>query len=125
MKTLRASEPSDGVERQDLRADNQNAPRIHELKCWPEFYASLLSGDKTFELRKDDRGYRVGDALWLREWRRLTVAPQTGAYTGREMWKAVTYVLSGWGLEPGYVCLGLGPHCIVTKPLIEGNEDNP
>ena len=79
----------------------------HELKCWPEFYGALASGEKTFELRKDDRRFRAGDVLWLREWRRLRVDPVEGEYTGREMRRTVTYVLSGMGLEPGYVCMAL------------------
>ena len=83
----------------------------HELKTWPEFYRCLESGEKTFELRKDDRGFRAGDVLRLREWRRLRVVDGVaeGEYTGREMRRTVTYVLSGFGLERGYVALGLSP----------------
>jgi len=86
------------------------APREHELKCWPEFFRALLSGAKTFELRRDDRGFRVWDVLWLREWRRLRIVNghDEGEYTGREMRRVVTYVLSGSGLATGFVCLGLG-----------------
>jgi hypothetical protein len=31
---------------------------FHELKMWPEFFKHVWSGDKTFELRVDDRGFR-------------------------------------------------------------------
>lgn len=84
-------------------------PVEHELKCWPEFFRAIESNGKTFELRKDDRGFHVGDVLWLREWRRLKVVDgvSEGEYTGREMRRCITYVLSGWGLEPGYVCMSL------------------
>jgi hypothetical protein len=40
----------------------------HELKCWPPYFERLLDGSKTFEVRKDDRGYQTGDWLVLREW---------------------------------------------------------
>ena len=50
----------------------------HELKVWPEFWPALASGEKTFELRKDDRGFRAGDILWLREWSKA--AGYTGDY---------------------------------------------
>ena len=42
--------------------------REHDLKTWSPFYAAVASGAKTFELRKDDRNYSVGDVLLLREW---------------------------------------------------------
>lgn len=75
--------------------------KIHELKTWPEFFKDVISGAKTFELRKDDRGFRAGDILWLREW------TQKEGYTGRETKRKILYVLSGLGLEKGYVCMAL------------------
>lgn len=41
---------------------------IHELKVWPDFFDDLCSGKKSFELRKLDRPFAVGDTLCLREW---------------------------------------------------------
>lgn len=78
--------------------------REHELKCWPTFFGDVLSGVKPFEVRRDDRDFRVGDDLWLREWDALD------GYSGREMVKRVTYVLLGdqFGIEVGYCVLGLG-----------------
>ena len=86
-------------------------PREHELKCWPEFYTALVSGEKTFELRFDDRGFRVGDVLWIREWRRLRIVDgkAEGEYTGREMRRTVSYLLGGFGLQKDFVCMALGP----------------
>ena len=60
----------------------------HELKCWPEYFQAVKSGIKPFELRKDDRGYAVGDILHLREY-----DPETEQYTGDEIDKIVTYIL--------------------------------
>lgn len=75
---------------------------VHDLRVWPDFFRSLLSGEKTFELRKDDRGFRAGDVLRLREW------SKRDGYTGRELRKRVTYILSGWpALRPDYVAMGL------------------
>lgn len=39
----------------------------HELKTWPEFYRSTQDNKKLFELRLDDRNFKVGDELHLRE----------------------------------------------------------
>lgn len=77
----------------------------HELKILPEYYELVRSGDKTFELRKDDRGFAVGDLVTLREW-----MPESG-YTGREIGSRIRYILRStpeFGLEEGYCILGIG-----------------
>lgn len=35
----------------------------HVLKLQPRFAEDIKSGRKTFEVRRDDRGYKVGDVL--------------------------------------------------------------
>jgi hypothetical protein len=64
----------------------------------------MNSQGKTFEIRKDDRDYAVGDMLVLDEWN-----PSTQQFTGRRQFRCVRYILRGgqFGLEPGYVCMGL------------------
>jgi hypothetical protein len=76
----------------------------HELKTWPEYFQSVFEDDKRFEIRRNDRAYRVGDILHLREW-----DPKTETYSGRELWKKVTYIFSGgkMGVEPEYVIMSL------------------
>lgn len=75
----------------------------HDLKCLPEYFQAVRDGRKPFELRKDDRGFAVGDTLLLREYE-----PMTPGYTGEVERVRVTYCLRGgeW-LAPGYVCLGV------------------
>lgn len=63
--------------------------RIHVLKTWPTYFQAILDGHKTFEFRKDDRGYKVGDFLHLREW-----DPESGRHTGRLLDVEVTYTLA-------------------------------
>ena len=77
--------------------------QIHELKTLPEYYGAALSGAKPFELRKNDRGYRVGDVVRLKEY-------DGEEYTGRELVRRITYLLEGpvYGLEAGWCILGLG-----------------
>ena len=43
----------------------------HELKIWPVFFKQVISGRKTFEFRKDDRGFLEGDIVTLKEWDNL------------------------------------------------------
>lgn len=79
-------------------------PRTHELKTWPAFYERVISNDKNFEVRVDDRSYQTGDMLILKEWN-----PETELYTSREVSRFVTFVMHGgqFGIEPGYVVLAL------------------
>lgn len=78
------------------------------LKCRPEYFEAVRSGKKTFEIRKNDRDFRVGDTLLLQEW-----DPDTETYTNRSIAVKVTYVLKGdegiahMGLEEGYALLGI------------------
>lgn len=79
---------------------------IHELKCWPEYFGPILDGRKTFEVRKNDRGFKAGHTLHLREWR-----PQIegGYYTGRETHVRVLGVYSYLpGVREGHVVMSLG-----------------
>lgn len=99
----------------------------HALKTVnPEYYA-VLAGRKTFELRKNDRNFKVGDRVVLMEWEnnQLTrmqklsnwiaarfpfcVYYPEGNYTGRQITAKISYVLRGgkWGLRNGYVILQL------------------
>lgn len=61
---------------------------IHELKCLPQFFFEVSNGKKTFEVRRDDRPFRVDDVLMLREWN-----PETETYTGRFLFARVIYIL--------------------------------
>lgn len=38
---------------------------IHKLKTWPNAWHAVQNRTKTFEWRKDDRGFEVGDVLEL------------------------------------------------------------
>lgn len=40
----------------------------HELKIWPQYYCRVADGSKTFEVRKNDRGFQPGDTVVLREY---------------------------------------------------------
>lgn len=82
--------------------------RRHELKTWPVFFESIRNGDKTFEVRKNDRSFQRGDVLWLREWHPGGTSGRSG-YTGNDEYRTVTYVLTGdeWGIKEGYCVMGL------------------
>ena len=35
----------------------------HKLKTWPSYFQRVWTGEKTFEVRLDDRGYQKGDEV--------------------------------------------------------------
>lgn len=77
--------------------------KIHELKIYPTYYKAVSNGEKTFELRKNDRDYQVGDILNLKEW-------DGNKYTGHSMMRRISYIYSGngnYGLSEGYCILGI------------------
>ena len=62
------------------------AIRIHQVKISPPYFVAVVNGTKKAELRKNDRGYQVGDVLSLVEWKH-------GESTGREWAAAITHIL--------------------------------
>ena len=81
--------------------DNAITPVIHDLKCWPEFFWPLMSGEKPFEIRTDDRGYQIGHYLREREY-----DPQTQTYSGQSGLFLVTY-MTDFGQPEGQVVMAV------------------
>lgn len=80
----------------------------HELKVHPQFWRGIVNGAKPFEVRRDDRNFRVGDTIDLREF-----DPEFGFVNSRNaVSMIVTFVLKHedfpLGLKRGYVVLGFG-----------------
>ena len=78
--------------------------KTHELKLQQQFTKAVWIGDKPFEIRKNDRDFQVGDMI------RFQVVDENGEPVESLVNDAlyeITYVLEGWGLEPGYVALGI------------------
>jgi len=76
----------------------------HRLKTWPDAFEPTWVGDKVAEIRVNDRDYRRGDLLVLREW-----LPRSASYTGREVRAQVTHVLPApcYGVPENYAMLSL------------------
>lgn len=84
----------------------------HELKLLPQYFNDVKNGIKNFEIRKNDRDYKVGDTLLLREW--------DNKYTGREITRKIDYIHKGdgqFGIAEGYCILGL------QDPMLELIKD--
>lgn len=69
----------------------------HRLKTVQPFFERVRMGEKTAELRLNDRNFQVGDFMTLVEF-----DPISGQ-TGHEIRCIITHVLSNYkGLEKGY-----------------------
>jgi hypothetical protein len=78
---------------------------IHVLKTWTEYFNAVAADEKTFEVRKDDRNYQVGDTLILKEWDNLRKS-----HTGSQTCVEVTYILKDpQFVKDGYVIMGIKP----------------
>lgn len=61
----------------------------HDLKTLPKYFKDLNLLKKNFEFRKNDRNFKVGDILNLREYDDTTLL-----YTGNWIKAKITYILN-------------------------------
>lgn len=73
--------------------------KLHELKILPGYFEDVFMGNKTFEIRKNDRDYKEGDLLILKEW-------SGSSYTGRQVKAFVTY-MTDYAQKDNYVVLAI------------------
>lgn len=90
-------------------------PKVHALKCWPDYYAEVVAGRKAFEIRYNDRNFQVGDVLVLQEW-----SLGTQQYTGEMVSRTITY-MTDFEQKPGFVVLSLRDDAALTP--VEGGQD--
>jgi len=71
----------------------------HELKLNTEYFGRVQSGQKPFEIRKNDRDYQVGDTVTF-----LEFMPETREYTnyGGSFTRRISYLTTS-GQKEGYV----------------------
>ena len=106
-KKLREMEQEEKM--QSLPSDTQETgQKVHQIRLAKPYFDDVANGIKTFELRKNDRGYKKGDILEMMEFK-------DGKNTGRTVRVLVTYILEEFaGLEDGY--------CIMATKLMKDGE---
>lgn len=97
---------SDNEESKDKYVEKKRKKKMtnHNLKIRSEYYQDVMEEKKTFELRKNDRDYKVGDTIKLWE------IDENGEKTGRMLQRVITYILKDvpqYGLDSEYVILGI------------------
>ena len=83
---------------------------VHKVKSWIKLFNPMLQGNKTHDLRLNDRNYQVGDILELQEYDEIKKE-----YTGRIQKVQITYLtsaenpcaMSDIGLTKDYVILSI------------------
>lgn len=96
---------------------------IHELKIRPEYFKSVISGAKPFEIRKNDRDFKVGDIIALNE------HDNESGYTGESAWFEITYVMINTEyVKEGFAVLGI-KRCYIEREsfftrLLKGAAEN-
>ena len=81
---------------------------IHELKILSSFVYPILNGEKTFEIRENDRGFQKDDRVQFKvvsdDWTR-----RNSSVVNEFEYKVfkITYVINGWGLKNGFVVFGI------------------
>ncbi len=80
----------------------------HELKLETKWFDAVVNGFKNFEVRKNDRDYKVGDTLLLQE---IISADGKREYTPRSLYTVITFIITHEefpdGINEGYCVLGI------------------
>lgn len=77
------------------------------LKCANYIFPHIASCGKTFEFRLNDRDFKVGGILIIRDYDH-----DKGEYSGRIAVRRITYILySGFGIPDGYCVMSIEPCC--------------
>lgn len=72
----------------------------HNLEISPEYFNAVVSGEKTFEIRKNGRDFKAGDKLHLTE--------VSDSFPPRKVTVEVTHILDNPEyLQKGYVAMGI------------------
>lgn len=102
-------EQADNEKMNRLPSETAAGQKVHSIRLAKTYFNDVASGKKSFELRKNDRGYKVGDMLEMLEF-------ADGRNTGRIIQAEVAYMLEGYtGLEEGYCILGISVKKVDTE----------
>ena len=84
----------------------ENGSRYHVLKTINPYFSDVQNGVKTFEIRKNDRDFQVGDYLILVLFKNYSKTFDENKF----LLTRIIYKLEGgkFGIDPEYCILGLG-----------------
>ena len=78
----------------------------HYLKIKRAYFAPLIAHRKPFEIRKNDRNFKVGDRIELKEYSKIS------GFTGRSAMFDITNVMTDTEfVKKGFAVLGIKRYC--------------
>lgn len=93
---------------------SESGQKIHQIRLSSKYFDDVCSGKKSFELRKNDRNYKVGDILEMTEFK-------DGKNTGRTVRVAVTYILEDYtGIEDDYCIMAIKVVSVCGIDMVAG-----
>ncbi len=101
---------------------------LHTLKTDPAVFQAVWDDKKTYEIRKNDRDYQVGDVVVLRELVNtgddMQFCGKPLAYTGRTISNTISHVLKDqYGVARGWAILSLTPGGAVRSLVNAGGTE--
>lgn len=99
-------------------------PMNHSLKTDPAVFDDVKAGKKGFEIRYNDRDFRVGDTLTLQRTeftgKQMASEGEPLIFTGETEVRTVTHILHGpiYGLEKGWCIMSITPPSPQPNPSI-------
>lgn len=90
--------------------------RKHDLKILNDFADEIVIGNKTFEIRKNDRGFQKGAFV------KFQAVDETGfenQHLINDKLYEIVFVINGWGIKNGYVVFSIRENknekCVATN----------
>ena len=80
--------------------------RVHNLKILSDYADAIVAGDKTFEIRENDRGFQKGDFIKFRVTDKTGISNNYLHPINNKLYE-ITFVLSEWGVKNGFVALAI------------------
>lgn len=93
---------------------SESRMRVHNLKCESVHFRDVWEGRKKAEIRRDDRGFEIGDGIMLWE-------TKSGEKTGSRIMLIITHILRNvpeYGLRDGF-CIISFEHLGLSSDISE------
>lgn len=89
--------------------------RYHDLNVFHDYWDPLLSGDRTFDVRLDDRGFQRGDIVVYHKLEKNSKFVRDEEYNPVHF--RISWILSGgkFGIEAGHVAFSIEPTYDITS----------